>query len=92
MEWALAFQDEHGVIQADAFERFFHTREPAAPAGADDASGALKDLMDRFESRVIRDALARNDSNVSSTAKALGISRQQLHLKIKKHDIVTRED
>jgi Nif-specific regulatory protein len=92
MEWGLAFQDEHGVIHAEAFERFFHTREPAPASTGGDASGSLKDLMDRFESKLIRDALTRNDSNVSATAIALGISRQQLHLKIKKYDIVTRDD
>jgi transcriptional regulator with PAS, ATPase and Fis domain len=39
----------------------------------------------------VRDALARNDNNVSATAKALGLSRQMLHEKIKKYGIVTRE-
>jgi transcriptional regulator with GAF, ATPase, and Fis domain len=92
MEWGLAFQDEHGVIHAEAFERFFNTREPSPRAGADELSGTLKDVMDRFESRLIRDALGKNASNVSATAIALGISRQQLHLKIKKYEIVTRED
>jgi transcriptional regulator with PAS, ATPase and Fis domain len=48
--------------------------------------------MDRFDARVIRDALARNESNVSATAKELGISRQQLHLKIKKYSLSVRSD
>jgi transcriptional regulator with GAF, ATPase, and Fis domain len=91
MEWGLAFQDEHGVIHAEAFEKYFQTSTPAIVALADE-TGSLRELTDRFESRVIRDALGRNGSNVSMTAKALGISRQQLHEKIKKYGITNRDD
>jgi Nif-specific regulatory protein len=90
MEWAITFQDEHGVIHAGAFER--PGSAPDDVATSEDTQGQLKDLMERFEERLIRDALARHESNVSSTAKALGISRQVLHLKINKYGIVTRED
>ncbi|HEX6791467.1 MAG TPA: sigma 54-interacting transcriptional regulator [Candidatus Krumholzibacteria bacterium] len=88
MEWAIAFRDEHGIIHADALQR--PSRRVDAAVAADDAVGSLREVMERFEARVIRDALARNDSNVSSTAKALGLSRQMLHEKIKKYGIVTR--
>src|SRR5688572_11552184 len=91
MEWALAFQDEHGVIHADAFERL-QSRDPGRAPSNDEATGSLREITERYEARVIREALARNDSNVSATAKALSISRQQLHEKIKKYNIVTRED
>jgi transcriptional regulator with GAF, ATPase, and Fis domain len=90
MEWGLAFQDEHGVIDAGAFERFFQTGAAGAPPADEPAS--LHEKLDRFEARVIRDALARNGANVSATAKELGISRQQLHLKIKKYDLSARAD
>jgi Nif-specific regulatory protein len=91
MEWAFAFQDENGVIAADAFERFFQTPSPAvSPTAGDD--GSLRDMMDRFEARMVREALARNDNNVSATARTLGLSRQMLHEKIKKYGIATRED
>jgi Nif-specific regulatory protein len=89
MEWALAFQDENGVINADSLERFFHSPSPS-PATVED--GSLREMMESFESRVVRDALARNANNVSATAKALGLSRQMLHEKIKKYGIVTREE
>jgi transcriptional regulator with GAF, ATPase, and Fis domain len=91
MEWGLAFQDENGVIHAGAFERFSQTESRGEPVSLD-THGSLHACMDRFEARLIRDALARNDSNVSNTAIALGISRQQLHLKIKKYGISTRPE
>ena len=91
MEWALAFQDEHGVIHADAFEKL-QARDPGRVVQGEDLSGSLRELTDRFEARLIREALARNEFNVSATAKALAISRQQLHEKIKKYNIVTRDD
>jgi DNA-binding NtrC family response regulator len=91
MEWAFAFQEENGEIAADAFERFFQTPSPAvSPTAGDD--GSLRDMMDRFEARMVREALARNDNNVSATARTLGLSRQMLHEKIKKYGIATRED
>jgi transcriptional regulator with GAF, ATPase, and Fis domain len=91
MEWAIAFQDERGVISADVFERYFQTSLPnlGTFSGGD---GSLRQLMERFEERLIRDALARNDYNVSATAKTLSLSRQMLHEKIKKYRIVTREE
>ena len=91
MEWGLAFQDEHGVIQTDAFEKLFQTSTPASLSMADER-GTLRELTERFEARAIRDALGRNRSNVSTTAKMLGISRQQLHEKIKKYGIVPRDE
>jgi len=51
----------------------------------------LRHMIDRYEERIVRDALARNDNNVSATAKSLGLSRQMLHEKIKKYGIVTRD-
>ena len=84
MEWALAFQDENGVIQTGALEQYFQSGAPAAAVPEDEA-GSLHDRLDRVEARLIREALARNDFNVSATAKELGISRQQLHIKIKKN-------
>jgi transcriptional regulator with GAF, ATPase, and Fis domain len=90
MEWGCAFQDENNVINVDALDRFFQpTSVGAAPAVPD--TGSLREKMEQFEARIVRDALGRNDNNVSATAKALGLSRQMLHEKIKKYGIVTRE-
>jgi transcriptional regulator with GAF, ATPase, and Fis domain len=91
MEWAIAFQDEHGMIEEGVLARQLDnsTPGPAAPASASD--GSLRQLVERYEERMVRDALAKNDNNVSATAKTLGLSRQMLHEKIKKYGIVTRE-
>jgi Nif-specific regulatory protein len=91
MELGTAFQDDNHVIHGREIERFFSTQDRswASPAGVD---GSLHEQLDQVEAQIIRQALARNDSNVSSAAKALGISRQQLHLKIKKYGISTRSE
>jgi transcriptional regulator with GAF, ATPase, and Fis domain len=90
MEWALAFQDENGLVSADALKSKA-TSQSSQPPPVTDADGSLRQLMERYEERIVRDALARNDNNVSATAKSLGLSRQMLHEKIKKYGIVTRE-
>jgi Nif-specific regulatory protein len=90
MEWAVAFQDEHGLIDDSVLARQLDSAPASVePPGAGD--GSLRQLVERYEERMVRDALARNDNNVSATAKALGLSRQMLHEKIKKYGIVTRE-
>jgi arginine utilization regulatory protein len=48
--------------------------------------------VDRFEERVIRRVLEENDNNVTAAAKVLDISRQQLHLKIRKYRISTKPE
>jgi Nif-specific regulatory protein len=91
MEWAVAFQDEHGVIDDSVLARQLDNSSPADAAPAGESDGSLRQLVERYEERTVRDALAKNDNNVSATAKALGLSRQMLHEKIKKYGIVTRE-
>src|SRR5262249_44265372 len=91
MEWAVAFQDENGVIDAGVLERQLGSNPTRAAVYGDEGDGSLRQLVERYEERTVRDALARNDNNVSATAKALGLSRQMLHEKIKKYGIVTRE-
>jgi Nif-specific regulatory protein len=90
MEYVVAFPDENGVINTDVLERQLNSSAPAA-LNTSDADASLRQLVDRYEERMVRDALSRNDNNVSATAKALGLSRQMLHEKIKKYGIVTRE-
>jgi transcriptional regulator with PAS, ATPase and Fis domain len=94
MAWAITFQEENGTVNADALERWVRSNSSllASPAAeSDPGTGSLRQLVDRFEERTVREALSRNDNNVSATAKALGLSRQMLHEKIKKYKIVTRE-
>lgn len=53
------------------------------PSSGSTFSGTLLEI----EKRLIKDALGRNDGNISKTAKELNISRQNLHYKIKTYEI-----
>ncbi|HYP89116.1 MAG TPA: sigma 54-interacting transcriptional regulator, partial [Polyangiaceae bacterium] len=62
---------------------------PPAPNAAasdledDDASGTLREMMDRVEKRILARTLAAHGNNKTSAAKALGITREGLHKKLK---------
>jgi transcriptional regulator with GAF, ATPase, and Fis domain len=90
IELSIAFRDERNIIHADAIERYF--QGPAAAPKPLEGARSLKEEMERHEAEVVRRALADNLNNVSKAATALGISRQQLHAKINKYGIVTRDD
>ncbi len=49
----------------------------------------LKAAREQTDRKVIRHALARNEGNISSTAKALGISRPTLYDLLKQYDLQT---
>jgi transcriptional regulator with GAF, ATPase, and Fis domain len=49
----------------------------------DDASGTLREMMDRVEKRILARTLAAHGNNKTSAAKALGITREGLHKKLK---------
>ncbi len=53
---------------------------------------SLEEARDAFEKLYIVKGLGRNGSNVTRTARALGISRQHLQNLIKKHNITKYED
>ena len=91
MEWAMAFQNERHIIHAGVIEKFFQTRDSDTPSPSGNG-GTLHDQLDQLEAQIIRQMLARSDGNVSNAAKALGISRQQLYLKLKKYGIATRSE
>ncbi len=91
IEWGIVFQDEHHVIHGQPIQRFFTQRgAPARSGPVPDASGTLRERMAAFEIELIRAALREHEFNVTATAKALGISRQQLHAKMRRYGIVTR--
>jgi Nif-specific regulatory protein len=90
-EFGLASQDERHVIHAGDIERYFNASSQNTPPDAR-SGGTLRQQAEQFEERVIRETLAENGHNVSRAAAALGISRQQLHTKIKKYGIETRPD
>ena len=57
-----------------------------ARAGSPTA-GMLKAASDAEEERMVREAVARSNGNISSAAKALGISRPTLYAKMKKYGL-----
>lgn len=84
IEFAIVFRDENNWIRASALEKFFSTEEEPVlePTG-----NSLKMKLQHYEAQIIRRALDENSWNITSAAKALEISRQQLHNKIKKFKI-----
>ena len=51
------------------------------------ASGTLKAVSDTEEERMVREAVARSNGNISAAAKVLGISRPTLYAKMKKYGL-----
>jgi transcriptional regulator with GAF, ATPase, and Fis domain len=49
----------------------------------EDASGTLREMMDRVEKRILARTLSAHGNNKTSAAKALGITREGLHKKLK---------
>ena len=59
-------------------------RRPVTADSLEDVPvGLLRDMLDTVERRLIQDALARHGNNKTSTAKALGITREGLHKKLR---------
>ncbi|HEX4340954.1 MAG TPA: sigma 54-interacting transcriptional regulator [Polyangiaceae bacterium] len=52
-------------------------------AGAPKLRGSLKDVMEQVERHVVSEALREHGNNKTSAAKALGITREGLHKKLK---------
>ena len=52
----------------------------------------LRETTDVLERHVIEAALEGSNGNRSSAAKMLGISRQSLYVKLRKHRLTTAED
>ena len=63
-----------------------HTYEmPIELAQGDDPS--LENIMNNMECRMLCKALKENNGNISKTARALGMSRQNIQYRIKKNNI-----
>jgi transcriptional regulator with GAF, ATPase, and Fis domain len=58
---------------------------PDAPDAGDedDGSGTLREMMDRIEKRILARVLTAHGNNKTAAAKALGITREGLHKKLK---------
>jgi transcriptional regulator with PAS, ATPase and Fis domain len=87
INWGIAFQDEEHVVHAADLERFFHH---GPDDEAEQPKGTLKSRIREFEEREIRRTLEANGYNMTSTAKVLGISRQQLYNKVRDFGIKKR--
>ena len=89
IEFAIVFQDENHWIRASALGKFFSREEEPI---VETTGNSLKETLQHYETQVIRRALEECSWNITSAAKALEISRQQLHNKIKKFNISARSE
>jgi DNA-binding NtrC family response regulator len=59
----------------------------AAPVARGGAPALSDTSLEALEREAIRQALARNDGNVSLAAKALGLSRSALYRRLERHGL-----
>ena len=91
IEAAILYQDTDHVINAKAVERELAGRDGGA-AARNRFQGSLRSQIEQFEDLVVRQVLVDNDNNVAAAAKVLGLSRQQLYIKIRKYGIAVRAE
>ncbi len=84
IERALALGEGEDTIDVDQFK---HLIDKKSLSEAPDKEAPLKAMQQLWEKQFLRKMLVRNSWNVSRTAVALKISRQQLHNKIKRHSL-----
>lgn len=78
---------KRAVIMAD--DKLVHAEDLDLPADEDEDDMALnlKQAREMADRKMIRQALARSQGNISSTAKLLGISRPTLYDLLKQYDL-----
>ncbi len=91
IETAILYQDSDHVINAKAVEREL-AGSGAGAAPRNKLQGSLRSQIEQFEELVVRQVLADSHNNVAAAAKVLGLSRQQLYMKIRKYGIVVRAE
>ncbi|UCH84797.1 MAG: sigma 54-interacting transcriptional regulator [Candidatus Latescibacterota bacterium] len=84
IERALALAEGRDALDVPQFE---HLASPNNLEVFIDEEASLKAMLTGWEKEVIRKMLIKNSWNVSRTATALKVSRQQLHNKIRKYDL-----
>jgi len=91
VEWGIVFQNEKHTIEVEHLRRFFdnagETASNAARAAESAPHGSLRSRVAEYEAGIIRDLLRQHGYNITSAAKALDISRQQLHNKLRRYGI-----
>lgn len=72
-----------------ADDKLVHAEDLDLPADEDEDDMALnlKQAREMADRKMIRQALARSQGNISSTAKLLGISRPTLYDLLKQYDL-----
>lgn len=78
---------KRAVIMADGKLVHAGDLDLDAPGGDEELPLNLKSAREITDRRVIRQALARSEGNISSTAKLLGISRPTLYDLLKQYDL-----
>jgi transcriptional regulator with GAF, ATPase, and Fis domain len=91
IETAILYQDSDHVINAKAVERELAGSGTGA-APRNERQGSLRSQTEQFEEQLVRQVLADTKNNVAAAAKVLGLSRQQLYMKIRKYRIVVRAE
>jgi Nif-specific regulatory protein len=89
IEFAIVFQDDKHWIRQSSLDKFF-SRE--GDPVVESTGSSLKSKLQQFEAQIIRRTLDKCSWNVTSAAKELEISRQQLHNKIKKFKISAQSE
>ena len=76
---AVALAEEDGDITPDLFSEVVSR---AVLGGSVEYQGRLKDSMQEYERRLIRDALEKCEGNITHAAEELGVARISLYRKI----------
>ena len=89
---AVLMADEGGEIEPQHFSpNLAENTQKEPPFDISIVGLSLKEIMEQYEIRVIRQALEENDWNRSKTAQILGISRQAFMSKLSKYSIAPDE-
>lgn len=78
----LVIQADPDAIISDALlsEKIRKVTEPSVPLVG---SGTLREMLEEIERKLVQQALQQHDNNKTSTARALGITREGLHKKLR---------
>jgi len=82
-------EDLRGELTAGPLPEFPSAEmdEPDSPLSGDRRQGRLKRAMERWEAKLVREALAQHGGRQTTTARYLGISRMALINKMKKYSL-----
>ena len=90
----VAFYSERRPVDLSAFLSLGHLRtnrksvEPEATISADKPfKDAKSELIETFERGYLQDLLARNNNNISRSAREAGIERAYLQRLVRKHEL-----